>query len=363
MKILVYGNADGFGGAQTAFLELIRFLIAEGHDVGALVVSKGSRELNSDSASRLRLQLRTRGNDANKLARLMRLVKVAVLARRFEPAVFVSVGLSLGASLVALVLRKRCYKVCQEFITGRRRSDGLLRTTSIAFDALAVQAPEIQRQLILNGYSALPTAVLPCFHNKLIASVCHVSRPIQGNARIAYFGQLAPNKGLIELILALSRCRNATAISLDIWGDGPLRLQLEQAVKEKCMTNVLLKGAFPNGAAGAELMCSYDAIALASVGAEGLPLILLEAMAYGVPAVVTDVGSIGDCCRENPDFILVEPTIDGLVRGLDSLLMKLKNGELQPPRLRKYYQTRFSQTTAAVSWAAFLKSPEVFFEG
>ena len=81
----------------------------------------------------------------------------------------------------------------------------------------------------------------------------------------------------------LPRCR------LEILGDGELRSDLERTVREKGLNQaVLFKGTSSDPA---PFLAGLDAFVMSS-RSEGLPLSLLEAMAAGLPVVVTAVGAM-----------------------------------------------------------------------
>jgi glycosyltransferase involved in cell wall biosynthesis len=95
---------------------------------------------------------------------------------------------------------------------------------------------------------------------------------------------------------------------LVIVGDGPEREALHAVIKEaNAERYVQLTGARHDVA---RLLSAFDAFALPS-RTEGLPLVLLEAMASGVPVVATSVGGIPD---------LVVPGVTGLLVPANDIL-------------------------------------------
>jgi len=93
---------------------------------------------------------------------------------------------------------------------------------------------------------------------------------------------------------------------LIIAGDGPTRIEVERKIEalDLC-NNIHLLGVKSNMQ---EIMCSADLFLLNST-LEGMPLVLLEAMACGLPVITTPAGGIPE---------LVRPGTDGMVtKGFD----------------------------------------------
>ncbi len=96
-------------------------------------------------------------------------------------------------------------------------------------------------------------------------------------------------------------------VRLIIAGDGPTRIEVERKIESLDLCdNVHLLGVKSNMQ---EIMCSSDVFLLNST-LEGMPLVLLEAMACGLPVITTPAGGIPE---------LVRPGKDGIVtKGFDS---------------------------------------------
>lgn len=131
--------------------------------------------------------------------------------------------------------------------------------------------------------------------------------------------RLSPMKGLDVLLSSLHKLKNkGHAFKAIIVGDGPLKSQLAEMIETYGLTgSVFLEGFQKN-------VCQYlqmaDVFVLSSYR-EGLPLSVLEAMACGLPCIVTDVGGNSEAVTNGQDGIIVSPgSIDKLSDAIEQLL-------------------------------------------
>jgi glycosyltransferase involved in cell wall biosynthesis len=89
-----------------------------------------------------------------------------------------------------------------------------------------------------------------------------------------------------------------------IAGDGPLRTRLAQQAAELGVSSEVSFVGFVSDVR--PYLDACDLFVLPS-DKEGLPLALLEAMAYGVPCIATDVGGNGEVITHGENGLLVEP--------------------------------------------------------
>jgi glycosyltransferase involved in cell wall biosynthesis len=102
---------------------------------------------------------------------------------------------------------------------------------------------------------------------------------------IVAVGRMVPQKGFDDLIQAFSLVRRRIRCSLTILGQGPLRTDLEGQITELGLgEDVRMPGFVENPWA---FIRDAD-IYVSSSRWEGFPLALLEALAVGTPAIVTD---------------------------------------------------------------------------
>ena len=123
--------------------------------------------------------------------------------------------------------------------------------------------------------------------------------------RLLFVGRLEPVKGPDLLLDAFSRIHaEVPSARLCFAGEGSLRRRLEQQVAELGLDGVVrLLGESRHVP---ELMAACDLLVMPSRG-EGMPTVLLEALAAGVAVVATRVGAIPDVTQGGAFAALVPP--------------------------------------------------------
>jgi glycosyltransferase involved in cell wall biosynthesis len=126
----------------------------------------------------------------------------------------------------------------------------------------------------------------------------HVWR--EGEAKplmLAFMARVVRKKGIFETIeaVALAR-RRGCPIGLVVAGDGPDMLAARRMVDALGLDGVTFTGQL-QGAEKAAALDRADIYVLATSDDEGMPNALLEAMAMGMPAIVTPVAGIADIAR------------------------------------------------------------------
>ncbi len=145
-------------------------------------------------------------------------------------------------------------------------------------------------------------------------------------------GRLVPAKGQHVLVAAVDRMAKAGRdVRLRVVGDGPDRASLEaDAARRGLGARVVFEGAVNQDRIRA-LYAGADAFALASF-AEGIPVVLMEAMAMEIPCVTTFITGIPELIRDGVDGLLVAPSdevslADALGRLMDDGALRRRVGE------------------------------------
>ena len=134
-------------------------------------------------------------------------------------------------------------------------------------------------------------------------------------ARLLAVGRLVEKKGFEHVVEAVARLRaEGHDVTAEIAGDGPLAADLRRRIEEHGLTeHVHLLGPITQ-AEVAELLGTRDVFVAPFVvgsdgNADGLPTVLLEAMARGLPCVAADVTAVGEVVKTGETGWLV-PTGD-----------------------------------------------------
>jgi len=138
---------------------------------------------------------------------------------------------------------------------------------------------------------------------------------------ILLLGRILKEKGFHLVLRILPKLVTTYKVKVVIVGDGPYLDVLKKLAKDlKISAHVVFLGKVPH-----ELIPLYynlaDIVVLPSQRVEGLPLVLLEAMASEKPVVASKIGGITEVIHHMKDGILVDPrSLKDLENGIRLLL-------------------------------------------
>jgi glycosyltransferase involved in cell wall biosynthesis len=364
MRIIVSGNCQGKGGGPTHFQLLLRFLVEEGHIV--MGIGTGDKDLCQVDEPGLYDFIRvnqTASSFRQKVSKRLLLESIAVKAMLFNPSLYVAVGYGKSYAFIAQKLRNtQCFRFYHELIANPPENDPLRSYLVDSFDGVAVQSPKMRDPFLHSIPTSKPVVSLPCFANVPPFINFPQMPTLIDPIRLAYFGRLASNKGLVQFIHSFSSIAEEQNLYFDIYGSGPEEESIKKTIASQSLSHrVKLKGSYPNGREHAKLLSSYHSLILPSIDGEGLPLVLLEAMSTGLPFLSTNIGAISDSAQNNPDVLVAEPTIPALTSALCTHSIRLREGEIVPSRLKSYYDTHYSTSILHEQWRKMLVSPESYF--
>jgi phosphatidylinositol alpha-mannosyltransferase len=184
-------------------------------------------------------------------------------------------------------------------------------------------------------------------------------RPLEkfddGVFNVLYVGRLEPRKGLSVLIDAY---RDFSAVEnqktrLIIVGDGPLRGRLRRSICGKIQSSIHFEGTvhpdlLPRYYASAQVLCSP------ATGGESFGIVLLEAMASGIPVVASDIPGYRTAVKNGEHGLLIET---GSRRSLATALGLLAGDE----SLRKQMSAAGRANSELYSWNVVAGKMEDYF--
>ncbi|HYT92188.1 MAG TPA: glycosyltransferase [Gemmataceae bacterium] len=154
-------------------------------------------------------------------------------------------------------------------------------------------------------------------------------------------GRLSPEKGfgvLVEAATAVTRADRDVGFVL--FGDGPLRETLARQIAQRGLAERFVLAGFRTDLG--RFLPHCDLVALPSY-TEGLPVIVLEAFAAGVPVVATAVGGTPEVIEEGQSGYLVPPgDAAALARRLSDLLGSDSERRAMGARGRQRVQEQFT---------------------
>ncbi|MDR7098305.1 glycosyltransferase involved in cell wall biosynthesis [Lysobacter niabensis] len=181
-----------------------------------------------------------------------------------------------------------------------------------------------------------------------VARSAYVREP----ATLLFLGKLGEKKGVNDLLRAVAMLvPEFGEIRLLLGGDGDVMGANQLARKLEIVEYVEFLG-WVSGQRKQELLEQCAAFVLPSYN-EGLPMGLLEAMAYGMPVVTTPVGGIPEAVTDGMEGFLVEPgDIDALADRLARLLRdEALRSEMGTAGARKVSST-FAMERIIPQWVA-----------
>ncbi len=152
---------------------------------------------------------------------------------------------------------------------------------------------------------------------KLFNPVTHSGQ----GTRLLTVGRLASVKGMPVLLDAVkSLLPNHPNLTLTVVGDGPERQDFERRAAQLGLNNNVHFVGYQSQSQVRERLSETDLFVLPSF-AEGVPVVLMEAMAAGVPAVTTRIAGIPELVEDGQSGRLVPPgNAEALTHAIDDLL-------------------------------------------
>ena len=201
-----------------------------------------------------------------------------------------------------------------------------------------------------------PGARVEVVHNSLAAqtglSIPTSSHP---NPTILFLGRVDENKGAYDLLRAFAAVRSALpSARLVFGGDGDIERFLRSA-RDLGVTDSVTYVGWADGEQKAKLLAECWVLALPSYK-EGLPMTVIEAMAFTRAVVATPVGGIPQAVHDGTTGILVKPgNVAALADGLLRILTDAKTAARMGRAGRALFERHYSHEASLAKLLALYR--------
>lgn len=309
MNILIIANIYPYetGGAEMQVRHLIESFIKNGHSVtvagNRIPTIKEQAKLSDNFFNCIHIPTIT----TNKITRAVSYItsltwfiltqknRFDIIYCRFlrEPSLIVSVLKILHITSLPMVSCPSCAGAQGDiyFLKKLPLTKLIVTILNKGCDAVNIINPQIKKEIDSIKLDKIYFSFIPNGVNTKIKTIKQFNnRTSSINKSFIFIGRLTEQKGLSYLLEAWRKViRNNMLPHLTIVGDGPDKTKLQQLTQDlKLEQHVTYLGLVSHSEIN-NLLCAHDIFVLPSVS-EGHPNALLEAMAVGLPSIVTQCG-------------------------------------------------------------------------
>jgi len=162
-----------------------------------------------------------------------------------------------------------------------------------------------------------------------------------------FVGNLLSSKGVLVALEALDRLSIPDFLAVFV-GEGPLGLRVEShpsAIWRRAVSNAEV----------ATYMAAADVLILPSFS-EGLPTVLVEAAAAGLPIIATRVGGIPELIEGNRGTLVESKSVEALLAGLLHIWNNPEEAQNAARRLKKYVEEFYNANHNAINLLAIYQN-------
>jgi glycosyltransferase involved in cell wall biosynthesis len=156
---------------------------------------------------------------------------------------------------------------------------------------------------------------------------------------IGFFGRLRESKG-VKTLIALAPWFAEERMHCLLHGDN-----CEHLVPSALPNGISWTGPYDSSRDLDRLFRNVDAVVLPTSFAEGLPIVMTEAISRGVPVVAYPAGGLREMTQFHPGLLIVEPDPESLKAGLLEMRDRLGDPNMKRTLVQKYREELSNHTT------------------
>jgi len=177
------------------------------------------------------------------------------------------------------------------------------------------------RQVYIDMCSLNPDKVVTLKNPVTIPALIPAKSIDKGVIDFVFMGKITNRKGVYDIVKAIDKMpiEDRVRVNMIFAGSGEVDELVELAKNLGVARHLTFLG-WIGSQEREDLLACCDAFILPSYN-EGLPMALLEAMAWGIPSISTPVGGIPEVVKHNENGLLVEPgNVDELASAMSLLI-------------------------------------------
>lgn len=187
-------------------------------------------------------------------------------------------------------------------------------------DKIILLSQNTKKEFVEAGIEQNKLEVLYTFHSFNNTKTSEVSVPVN----LLFVGSLDKRKGIIDLLKALKCLKNEYSFILHICGqltDPEIKDEFNNLLND--LGNSVVNHGYVSGIEKQSIYELADVLVLPSYG-EGMPIVIMEALATGCAIVCTNVGAIPEIVKTENGLLFAPGDIDALT---DSIRLYIDNKE------------------------------------
>jgi len=313
-RVLILIATDNLGGPGKGIFQFIRHADSERYDyfLGNFELFKGEtyefKELANENKFNLVLFRQRFKLDPVMIIDVYRFIKkhkINIIQTHGHKTHIIGFFISLIARIKWVTvahgwtsenLKIRFYAILERFLM--RFSDLAICVSPVLFDTLKKIRKKSRTVLVLNAVDPEEIRVSANDYYKTIRE------SISAEHVIGVFGRLSPEKGQCILIESVKYINGKiNGLKLVIVGEGPEESKLKKQCEAYKLNEVITFAGYQ--ACVGDYIKAVDLVVLPSLS-EGLPNIVLEAMALKRPVIATNVGAVKEILRNNENGWVVD---------------------------------------------------------
>lgn len=240
-----------------------------------------------------------------QLVKLLRILNADIIHSQVNYSIvqqFVAASLS-GTQFT--ITERNCYVRTGLALVRRRIQYRILKIFGVTYSANSDRVASHLANMLkedVRKFPILPNGVL------VFERAASATEPTLGSITIGYISRMASHKGHLFFLkvfaeLVRERQLNCTAVLI---GDGPMRREIEQMIQTlEISTSVRLTGVVSNVD---RYLRECDIVSLLS-DYEGMPNVVIEAMAAGIPVIATDVGNTAQLLGSGAGIVVTKHSV------------------------------------------------------